>query len=140
MTEAVTPETIEAADSLQRDSMRAANAKLILDNPVFHEAFEGMRAQIVEALSSVDADKATASLVDTERLRLLVLQLQQLDRLKVNFISYVRVGEQADADLARQRQRLAAEQARLDAEENGIFARGMRQAQRVRHALTPRTQ
>lgn len=140
MTEAVTPETIAQADGLQAASIRGRNAALILDNPVFHEAFDGMRAQIVESLSSVDADKATASLVDTERLRLLVLQLQQLDRLKTNFISYVRVGEQADADIQRQRERLAREQARLDEEAQGIFARGMRQAQRVRSALTPRAQ
>lgn len=133
MTEAVTPETIAQADNAQRSSMRGQNAKLILDNPVFHEAFEGMRAQLIEGL-------AEANLREPEDLVLLVQQLKLLDRLKINFVSYVQVGEQADADVERQRRKLAAEQARLDEEASGIFARGMRQAQRVRHALNPRQQ
>jgi hypothetical protein len=133
MTEAITPETIAQADSLQRDSIRARNAALILDNPVFHEAFEGMHAQLIEAI-------AGANLREPDDLVLLVQQLKLLERVKTNFVSYVQVGEQADADIERQRKRLAAEQARLDEEANGIFARGMRQAQRVRHALNPRQQ
>jgi hypothetical protein len=133
MTEAVTTETIAKADGLQRDSIRARNAKLILDNPVFHEAFEGMHAQLIEAI-------AGANLREPDDLVLLVQQLKLLERVKTNFLSYVQVGEQADADIERQRKRLAAEQARLDDEANGIFARGMRQAQRARHALMPRTQ
>lgn len=133
MTEAVTTETIAQADGLQRDSIRGRNAALILDNPVFHEAFEGMHAQLVEAL-------AEANLREPEDLVLLVQQLKLLDRVKTNFVSYVQAGEAADASIQRQQKRLQAEQARLDEEANGIFARGMRQAQRVRHALTPRTQ
>jgi hypothetical protein len=133
MTEAVNPETIAQADSLQRDSMRGRNAAAILENPVFHEAFEGMHVQLVKAITEHPP-------TEVDELVSLVQQLKLLDRLKINFVSYVQVGEQANADVERQRKRLAAEQARLDAEENGIFARGMRQAQRVRHALNPRQQ
>lgn len=133
MTEAVTSETIAQADNHHRDSMRGRNAALILDNPVFHEAFEGMHAQLVAAITDHPP-------TDPEGLIALAQQLKLLDRLKTNFVSYVTVGEQADAAIERQRKRIADEQRRLDEEAQGIFARGMRQAQRMRHALNPRTQ
>lgn len=131
MTEAVTPETIAQADAKQRASMRGLNAAAILSNPVFDEAFDGMRQQIIDALSD-------AALTDPARLVLLTMQLQQLERLKTNFVSYVDAGKQADADLIEQRRRLEREQARLDADEQNLFRRGMRQAQHMASALRSR--
>jgi hypothetical protein len=133
MTEAVNPDTIAAADKLQRDSMRGLNAAQILDNPVFHEAFDGMHAQLVAEITDYPP-------TDPEGLVALAQQLKLLGRLKLNFVSYVKVGEEADEDIKRQQRRLAAEQQRIDEEANGIFARGMRQAQRMRYALNPRQQ
>jgi hypothetical protein len=132
LSEAVTPQSIADADRMQAASLRGRNADQILSNPVFDEAFAGMRQEIIDALTA-------SALSDPSRLTLLTMQLQQLERLKVNFVSYMQAGKQADADLVAQRDRLAREQARLDDEERNLFGRGMRNAQRIASALrTPR--
>lgn len=102
--------------ALQRASDRGQQAELILSNPVFGEAFDGLRQQIYDALAGADLRKH-------EEHVLLLQQLKLLERLRYQFESFVRAGEMAAQDLTHRRsvmERLA------DISSRGMRAAGLR--------------
>lgn len=124
------PETIQAADAKQVVSMRGRQAELVINNSAFQDAFKGMRQQIIDKISS-------APLNDPKRLELLVMELQQLERLYTNLESFIQAGKAADADIVELQRKFDREQERLHAERNNIYAQG---ARRLRSAFSARPQ
>lgn len=125
MSTEATPAQIASNDERQNRVLRGRNAELVLNNPAYVEAFQGMRAQIIEAL----ADSNTA---DVQRLQLLTQRLQLLDTLQVNLDSYMRSGQEAGDELERAQAELDRQQAELDARAATVFGRGVRAAQQFR--------
>ena len=85
--------------SLTNDLERAQQAKQLLDNPVYQEAFENVRNAIVSAWSG-------APIRDTEGHHELKLMLKLLTDLEANINRVLNDGKIAQIEIERQKQPL----------------------------------
>lgn len=128
----MTDQADHVKDQIQRAGVRVdrgQNAALVLENPAFTEAFEGLRLQIIHDLSEVDLGDQPGQL-------LLLQQLKLIDRVYANLVSFVNSGKMAAAEITSHRKALEAELERMRTEESALFSRQnlMRQVQKFRKA------
>lgn len=114
-------------DDKQATSDRGQQAQIILDNPVFAEAFDGLRTACFNKIAALEVNDAAALQYQAQNLKI-------IEAVRAQFVSFIMAGTQAAVELAAERERLEFAQADLARRENTLQARALRQVQRLRAA------